>query len=129
MMADVQSLTGLRVLVVEDWQLIADELVLMLESLGCAIVGPAASLDEATQRARTDDLDVAILDLNLDGDEVYPVADELLARGIPFIFTTGFDADNVLPAEFQSWPRLEKPFDLAQLERELRQVIARPSTR
>jgi CheY-like chemotaxis protein len=109
-----RPLEGLRVLLVEDVLLVAQEIQSMLEHLGCVVVGPVPRLDRAVERARNDSIDGAILDVNLKGEEAYPVADELMLRSIPFVFSTGYDAHTV-PPEFRNFPRLQKPFSLQEL--------------
>src|SRR3546814_9846381 len=87
---DDRSLAGLRILVVEDELLVALELEMMLIGLGCDVVGPASRLEKAMQLAAAEAIDGAILDVNLRGRPVYPVATALKARGIPFLFSTGY---------------------------------------
>jgi CheY-like chemotaxis protein len=111
---------GLRVLLVED-----DVMMLMmvedeLKSLGCSVV-TAANLDEGAKLASTSDLDVALLDVNITGRPVYPVADALRRRGIPFIFTTAYVREHLKP-EYQAAPRLNKPFRLHDLKDALRRT-------
>ena len=72
--------------------------------------GPYRTLDEAMEAAKRDDFDFAILDINLNGTLVYPLADDLLARGIPFLFLTGYSLAN-LPERFRAVTRLNKPCD------------------
>ncbi len=92
MIQDNSRLNDLRLFVVEDEALVAMLLESMLESLGCEIVGVAGSVAEALDRIDTvsDGADAAILDVNLGGEMVYPVADALQARGLPFLFATGY---------------------------------------
>jgi CheY-like chemotaxis protein len=111
------SLKGRCLLVVEDEYLIAADLAASLESLGVEVIGPAASVEEALALVATNDrLDGAVLDINLRNERVYPVADVLTARGVPYVFTTGYDAIAV-PNCYASTPRCEKPVDKAQLVR------------
>lgn len=100
---------GLRVLLVEDEIMVALLLEDMLADLGHRAVGPVARLDKAVELARREALDAAILDLNVGGKEVYPVADALAARGIPFIFSSGYGR-NGLRAPYRDHPILQKPF-------------------
>lgn len=100
---------GLRVLLVEDEIMVALLLEDMLADLGHRAVGPVARLDKAVELARREALDAAILDLNVGGKEVYPVADALAARGIPFIFSSGYGR-NGLRAPYADRPMLTKPF-------------------
>lgn len=107
---DPGALRGCRVLVVEDATLVAMELEAALASAGIEIIGPAASLEHAVSLAGTRPLDAALLDIDLDGELVYPAADLLLARGVPIAFTTGYDAASILPPRFRDALVLPKPF-------------------
>ena len=117
-MAQPESLRGRCLLVVEDEYLIAVDLTASLESLGVQVIGPAASVEEALSLVdnNSDRIDGAVLDINLRNERVYPVADALSARGVPFVFTTGYDAV-ALPNSYDRAPRCEKPVDPAQLVR------------
>ena len=84
------SIVGCRILVVEDETLIAILIEQALQELGCVIVGPVSKLDVALQLARDETMDAAILDVAIRGGYVYPVADLLLARGIPFVLASGY---------------------------------------
>jgi CheY-like chemotaxis protein len=109
--AEAQSdLRGLKVLIVEDSALVAMHLEDMLHEAGCEIVGTVGEIDEAMQIARHRDLDLALLDINLHGEKVFGVADELRRRGIPFVFSTGYGARYAPPA-FGDAPYLSKPFE------------------
>lgn len=106
---------GLRVLLVEDQMIVAMEIEDMLRELGCAVVGPVGTLELAVRLAREEALDAAILDISLDGEKVFPVAEELQARRIPFIFATGY-GQHTLPETWRGLPRLGKPFKRDQLK-------------
>ena len=99
----------LRVLLVEDEIMVALLLEEMLADLGHEVVGPVARLDKAVAMAQQEALDVAILDVNLNGQEVFPVAAALTARGIPFFFVTGYGRSG-LRAPYADHPSLQKPF-------------------
>ena len=88
----MSSLDGLRVLIVEDEALVSMLLEAMLEDLGCTVVGPAGRLAEAAalMKERMDEIDVALLDVNVAGEQVFPVAEALKAAGKPFAFSTGY---------------------------------------
>ena len=87
-----------RVLLAEDEFVIAQSLSLALQDAGATILGPAATTEQALRLLeRTDRVDAAVLDVNLRGDTVYAVADALLARAVPFIFTTGYMASTLPP--------------------------------
>ncbi|MBM1220548.1 response regulator [Ponticoccus sp. SC2-23] len=85
----LSSIEGRRILVVEDEILVAGELADDIEELGGEVVGPAYSMSDALRISGSSEIDAAILDINLNGKEVFPVSDLLQARGIPFIFHTG----------------------------------------
>jgi CheY-like chemotaxis protein len=114
------ALRGRRLLVVEDEYLIAAALERALEDHGAEVVGPAGSVEGALRlvEAEGDRLDGAVLDINLRGERVYPVADVLAARGVPFVFLTGYDAQ-VIPDTYAGVPRSEKPVSTALLARTL----------
>jgi CheY-like chemotaxis protein len=112
-------MTGVRrVLVVEDEVLIGMLLEDMLSDLGYEIAATASRVEEAATLARDGQFDAAILDVNLNGQEVYPVADILAERGIPFVFATGY-GEGGLPPHYQQRPTLQKPFQQETLERQL----------
>jgi PAS domain S-box-containing protein len=108
-----------RVLIVEDEALLAMELEEFLDRGGYAIVGPFGNVGRAIEATHREMIDVALLDMNLNGEMVYPLADELSRRGIPFIFVTGYGALHV-PERFRGVPRVPKPIDPAALANELR---------
>jgi CheY-like chemotaxis protein len=114
-------LRGLRILVVEDTMLIADVIVDELETCGCKVIGPAGRLAHAIELAQEAELDGALLDVNLAGEECFPAAEVLAERNIPFIFLTGYDNPSLFPPKFRDHPRVMKPFD----EHELLKLIAR----
>lgn len=102
--------SGLRVLVVEDEFLVALGLAGDLGALGCDVVGPAANLSAAMDAARQGELDVALLDVTLGGETVFPAAAMLAARGVPFVFCSAFTGRERMPREFMDRPRVAKPF-------------------
>lgn len=115
-------LAGRRILLVEDEYIVAFDLADALTELGAAIVGPTGSVAGALGLiARDPSIDSAVLDINLNGERVYPVAEALAARGVPFVFTSGYDI-HVIPARFAGEPRCEKPVDRRLL---LRLLLAR----
>jgi CheY-like chemotaxis protein len=107
---------SLRILLVEDEAIIAIMLEGMLADLGCEVVGPAGNLGEATRLAQSEGLGGAFLDVNLGGQSIYPVADLLTARGIPFVFVSGYGAAGI-EARFSGAPVLSKPILDADIER------------
>lgn len=113
------TLADRRLLVVEDDFLIARDLAEAFQALGADVLGPVASVDDALDLLDdTDRIDGAVLDLNLQGEMSYPVADALLARGVPVAFTTGYD-QSVIPPRYAGVPRCEKPVEAAGVVRAL----------
>ncbi|MDI1326641.1 MAG: response regulator [Brevundimonas sp.] len=102
-------LTGRRVLVVEDESLVAMLLETILEDMGCTPVGPAANVDDGLTMATDEPLDAALLDVNVAGRQVFPVAEALKARGVPFVFSTGY-GEGGLPEEWRGQATIQKPF-------------------
>jgi CheY-like chemotaxis protein len=121
-----EALRGRRLLVVEDEYLVATDLAEALADLGVEVIGPAGSVGEALEFVETAgaELDAAVLDINLRDERVFPVAEVLAARGVPFIFTTGYDAV-AIPNAFVDIPRCEKPVDRGQLIRWLANALRR----
>lgn len=121
------KLEGLRVLVVEDEMMVSMLIEDMLGELGCHVVGPASRLDEAMALARDVDIDCAVLDVNLGGQAIFPLADLLRERGRPFAFATGY-GDAGLRDVDRGTPVLQKPFregDLARVLGELQAAVTR----
>lgn len=114
---------GYKVFVVEDEFLIRMLLEDMLADLGHDIAAVAGSVTEATELAKSSQFDLAILDVNLDGRDVYPVADILTDRGLPFIFVTGYGGRG-LPEPYRERPTLQKPFQLEDLRKTMTSVLA-----
>ena len=97
-------LEGLKVLVVEDNLLLAEVTKILLEDSGCQVVGPAGWLERGLELARAEPLDGAILDINLHGDMSFAIAEVLCARGVPFIFVTGYEDRSIVPLAYRSAP-------------------------
>jgi len=124
-MTDIADLNGLRVLVVEDEMMVSMLIEDMLSDMGCTVVGPASRLDEATELAQAGGIDCAVLDVNLGGQPIFPVADLLRERGCPFAFATGY-GDAGLRDVDRGTPVLQKPFregDLARVLGDLRAKV------
>jgi len=105
-----EVLSGRRILVVEDESLVAMLLETILEDMGCSTIGPASNIEDGLTAVRDEIvLDAALLDVNVAGQQVFPVARALADRGVPFIFSTGYGAGG-LPDEWRERPTIQKPF-------------------
>jgi len=111
-------LRGKRLLLVEDEYMIAVDLADALEAAGAEVVGPADTVESALAVLRCEDraIDAAVLDINLNGMAVFPVAEALKVRGIPFVFATAYD-EMVVPAAYGDVPLVEKPVSNDELLR------------
>jgi len=120
------ALNGLRLLIVEDEAMVAMMVEDMLEDLGCVVVDVAGTLSRGLALVADPglDLDGAILDVNLGGDKVYPVAEALTARGIPFIFATGYGIGGIAET-FSHVPALAKPYETRALQEMLTAALGR----
>ncbi len=117
------GLTGARVLIVEDAVLLALELQTGLSEAGAMVVGPAYELEEALELV-DQPIDIAVLDANLNGRSVTPVAEALARRGIPFIFATGYGDTGAAPGGFDA-PVIRKPYDVRQVATAVADLLAR----
>ena len=110
-----------RVLVVEDHVLVAMQMVALVEECGCSAVGPVGSVGDGLAAVRENHLDGAVLDINLGDECVWPVAELLEQRGVPFIFVTAYTVKE-LPDHFGNKPLLSKPFRLDALSMALKSI-------
>lgn len=114
---------GCRILLVEDEYLIADDLSAVLREQGATVIGPASSLPKGMRLATdTDRIDAAILNVNLQGIAVFPLADELIARAIPFLFLTGYGEFNI-PDDYSAITRCEKPIAALHVVNHLKSLL------
>ncbi len=120
-MSDGSIRPGLRVLVAEDEALVSMLIEDMLADMGAVVVGPAANLDEAMALAIGDGIDIALLDVNLAGKPIFPIADVLRERGVPFIFASGYGEAGIIDGH-RGATVLQKPFREADLARALQAV-------
>jgi CheY-like chemotaxis protein len=119
------SLHGLRILVVEDEYMLAEDLRQALERLGAEVVGPVATVEQALKLLQSEGSpDGAVLDVNLQGDYVFPVLDLLRNKRVPFVLATGYDGW-ALPTAYADAPRCEKPLDMRRLTSALREQLSR----
>jgi len=115
-----------RVLVIEDESLVAMLLETILEDLGCEVVGPESNIDDGLITAtEAEGLDVALLDVNVAGREVFPVAEALIARNIPVVFSTGY-GESGLPVHWRGRPTIQKPFTEATIRDALIRALSVP---
>jgi CheY-like chemotaxis protein len=112
-----------RVLIVEDDVMIRMLIEDMLGDLGFAVAAEASKVHEALAAVNSTAFDVAILDVNLNGETTGPVAEALAARGTPFVFATGY-GEHGLPDQFRDRPLLKKPFQIESLKRMLETALA-----
>lgn len=103
-----------RILIVEDEFLVALHLEDLLTAMGHQVVGPARRVTEALDLARASEIDFAVLDINLAGSRSFPVADVLRARGIPFVFATGYGTDGLIDG-YRHETALRKPYAAGEL--------------
>lgn len=113
------ALAGLRILVVEDEYMVAELLCMILENFGCSVVGPYATVTEAVVAVSVNELDGALVDVNLDGEDSGPVATALNAASVPFVVATGYGALPILDKLLGQAPRIHKPFRGSELEETL----------
>ena len=116
--SDDKDLNGLRILIVEDEAAISLLLEDMLLDFGCEVVGPAGRLAAALDLASSETLDLAILDVNVAGEPIYPVAEALVERKVPFVFSTGYGSAGIKDA-YRDRPVLQKPFAQHDLKQKL----------
>ncbi|KJC48093.1 hypothetical protein UB31_18225 [Bradyrhizobium sp. LTSP849] len=118
-----RDLSNRKVLIVEDEMMIAMLIEDMLDEFGCELVGPATSVPRALDLIGKEQIEVAVLDLNLDGQDTYAIADALQRKKVPFIFATGYGSTG-LRKEYGAQPVLQKPFQTKDLETALAQALA-----
>jgi CheY-like chemotaxis protein len=116
------DLSNRKVLVVEDEMMIAMLIEDILEEFGCELVGPATNVPRALELIEKESVDVAVLDLNLDGQDTYAIAGALQRKNVPFIFATGYGS-TVLRQEYGNRPVLQKPFQARDLETALTEAL------
>ena len=117
-----KSAASKRVLVVEDESMIRMLLEGMLTDLGHRVVAEAGALDEAIKLATDADIDVAVLDVNLNGQPITPVVEILVQRGVPFVFASGYGQRGV-PESYRAIPTLQKPFQTDALARAIEAAV------
>jgi two-component SAPR family response regulator len=121
------SLDGLRVLIVEDSFIVADSLKELVTAYGGAIAAMVPDLEKALAASADRSVDVAILDIDLKGTNVAPLAHRLQELGVGFVFLSGYGDENLLPEDLRGRPRLDKPVEPERLIRAVLGVVARGS--
>jgi CheY-like chemotaxis protein len=121
----VARTSGGSVFLVEDEVMIRMMVADMLEELGYSVVAEAGEINDALKLAQSAEFDLAILDVNVNGKVISPVADLLAARHRPFIFATGYGSSG-LPVEYRNRPALQKPFQIETLARMIDHALATP---
>jgi DNA-binding LytR/AlgR family response regulator len=116
-----------RVLVVEDNFLMAEMLCDLLRGHGCEIVGPAPRLASALALVASREIDGALLDINLGGEFCFPLAEMLQAKGVPFVFVTGYADRAVVPASLRGVPVVVKPFNPLEIASILHSQFGQPA--
>lgn len=114
-----------RILVVEDDGILSEILTELLNGFGYEVVGPAGDLERARDALTRERPDAAMLDVNLRGTAVFPLAEYCADNGIPFVFLTGYSDASMIPAQFRDRPRIGKPFDPASISRSLEQILGK----
>ena len=118
------DLTGCRLLVVEDEYFIADDIARAIRRIGAEVVGPVARRKDAMALIEGERLDAAVVDINLQGEAAFQLADALAERGVPFVFATGY-TEATVPSRYRAVPRWEKPFNADDLARALPALLQR----
>ena len=118
-----EALRGCHVLVVEDEMLVGMELESLLERQGCAVIGPASTFGRALALLDHEQVDAALLDLNLNGEPATPVAAALTTQGVPFVLVTGYSGSQSSEPELQHAARVDKPVNHQDLVRALAHVL------
>jgi DNA-binding response OmpR family regulator len=111
-----------RILLVEDEFLVATEMCEEVRDLGLEVAGPCASVEEALAEIRSTEIDAALVDINLGGTWAYPIADELMARDVPFAFTSGYDRASILD-RYGHVPRICKPVPVLILRNAIQTML------
>jgi DNA-binding LytR/AlgR family response regulator len=118
-----EELSGLRILVVEDNFLIAEELRDLFTRCGCEVIGPAARVAQGLNLMSRNDLSGAVLDINLGDEDCFPIAAALRERDVPFVFLTGYGDRGSIPPPYGEVLMLTKPVDEGRLVSAAREIF------
>ncbi len=121
-----ETLAGRRILLVEDEVLIAMLLEDALVEAGCHVIGPFGRFSEALDAVQDETIDAAILDVNVAGEKIYPVAELLHRRHVPFLLLSGY-GDHAIPADRPGWQVCAKPFNIGDVLRRLAGMLPHPA--
>lgn len=116
------SLSGRRILVVEDSPVVGPFTADILADLGCDVVGPAPNMAYGRKLIEDGQFDAALMDIHIRGERVFPLCEMLEARNVPFVFTSGY-ADWTMPDKWNDRPRLQKPYTVGQIEEALAELL------
>jgi CheY-like chemotaxis protein len=116
------TLSGRRILLVEDSPVVGPFTVDILADLGCEVVGPAPNMAQARELIEDGLFDAALMDVHIRGERVFPLCEMLDARNVPFVFTSGY-ADWTMPDKWNDRPRLQKPYTVDQVEHALTDLL------
>ena len=119
------SLAGTSVLIVEDTYVVADALRYLIDGYGGSVSAIVPSLPRAFEALAAGPVDIAVLDINLNGTSVVPLAEHLRRLGIPFVFLSGYCDEELLPEHLRAHPRLEKPVEAERLVRAMLHLTRR----
>jgi len=118
----VKPTSDLKVLIVEDEAAIAMLIEDMFMDLGCENIYSIANLGKALIEVEKEDFDICLLDVNLGGQEIYPAADILIRKEVPFLFSTGYGAQG-LNDKYKNFPVIQKPFMQDDLQKKLHEIM------
>jgi two-component SAPR family response regulator len=121
------SLKGVRVLIVEDNYVVADALRYLIDGYDGAVTAIVPSVERALEALAANPVDIAVLDINLHGATVVPLAEHLRAQGVPFVFLTGYGDAELLPEDLRDRPRFDKPVQAERLVEALLNLAKRRS--
>jgi CheY-like chemotaxis protein len=121
--ADGASLTGKRVLIVEDSPVVGPFTADVLEELGCEVLGPAPNMAAARQLIDSEQFDAAVMDVHIRGERVFNLCEALEAKNVPFVLTSGY-ADWTMPGKWDERPRLQKPYTIEDVRIALEGLLA-----
>jgi two-component SAPR family response regulator len=122
------SLDGIRILIVEDNFVVANALKYLIDGYGGSVAAMVPSLERAFEALAAGPVDIAVLDINLNGISVVPLAEHLRAERLPFVFLTGYGDEALLPEHLRGQPRFDKPVEAERLVRGILESVHRNAT-